>query len=425
MRSLAELEESVQLALRSGNLDQSLGRILLRALHFPQAIAEDVMVPRTELDALPATATVKRLFELAGATRHARYLVHNGDLDDVRGIVDLNDAARLPERTWSSTELAGICRPALAVPTMAPLTTVIGQLRREPTGMALVVGEYGGTAGLITMHDVLEKVVGEVDAPGGRLRQLRAPLRGYIVPGGIRGEVLEEELNLRLPQGEYETVAGHVMDRLGRLAEVGDEVAVGGWTLRVHQVEGNRVASLLALPPPAPTGRVGNGWRREQGPSAAQLAAIVDASLRERTLQDEDVAMFRAALSLRRLDAGRAMVPRERISCVDRSASREEIGRTWLRHGHPRLPVHSGGIDSVQGYVFAPEVRRWTGGWGDHIPEALLHPVLRTVRTRTLIDVLDDMRRTESSVAIITGPRGATVGMLKLDDVLVQLLFQS
>lgn len=383
------------------------------------------MVPRTELDALPATATVAQLFELAGAARHARYLVHNGDLDDVRGIVDLSDATRLPERTWSGTELGDICRPALAVPTMAPLTRVIGQLRHEPTGMALVVGEYGGTDGLITMHDVLEKVVGEVDAPGGRLRQLRAPLRGYIVPGGIRGEVLEEELNLRLPEGEYETVAGHVVDRLGRLAEVGDEVAVGGWTLRVHQVEGNRVASLLALPPPTPDGRSWVGWRRDQGPSAAQLAAIVDASLRDGTLRSEEVAMFRAALSLRRMDAGRAMVPRERVAGVDRGASREEVVRTWLRHGHPRLPVHDGGIDQVQGYVFAPEARLWAGEWGERIPDALIHPVLRTVRTRTLIDVLDDMRRTESSVGIVTSPRGATVGMLKLDDVLVQLLYQS
>lgn len=235
--------------MREGSLSQAAGRLLVRAMSFPRLTAADVMMPRTDIQALPATAAIQQLFEMAAVCRHSRFLVFGRDLDDVRGVARLRDACRVPPALRAGSPVELVTGPAMVVPTMAPLPQVLARLRRDPASLAVVVDEYGGTAGLLTLHDVLEEVAGEVDAPAGLVRALSPPLRGWLVPGGLRDDQLHEEVGLGLPEGEYDTVAGYVMDRLGRLPEPGDAVEARGWTLRVHQMDGTRVASILALPP--------------------------------------------------------------------------------------------------------------------------------------------------------------------------------
>lgn len=247
--SPAQLEDAIRGWMREGNLSRAAGRLLLRAMSFPRLTAADVMVPRTDIQALPVTANLQQLFELAAVSRHSRFLIFGQDLDDVLGVAGLRDACRVPAELRTTCAVDVATRPALVVPTMTPLPQVLAQLRRDPASLAVVVDEYGGTAGLVTLHDVLEEVAGEVDAHAGRVRALSPPLRGWVVPGVLRDDELEEEVGLRLPRGEYDTIAGYVMDRLGRLPEPGDAVEAKGWTLRVHRMEGTRVASVLALPP--------------------------------------------------------------------------------------------------------------------------------------------------------------------------------
>jgi len=259
--SLDEFETMVRDALDTGALDRAVGRLLLRAVHFPRKSATDAMIPRTEVTAIPATATVSELLVLAARSGHSRLLVFGEDPDDVRGVATLRDAAMVP-RGRRDQAVATITRKTLVVPETAPLPAVLSELRRDQVGMAVVVDEYGGTAGVITLHAVLEQVAGDVEKRESRVRPLRPPRRGWLVPASLHVEELAEEVGLLLPMDGYDTVGGYVMDQLGRLPRVEDEVEVGfgpsgepssyrgqRWRLRVHEMDGTRVVSVIVVGP--------------------------------------------------------------------------------------------------------------------------------------------------------------------------------
>jgi CBS domain containing-hemolysin-like protein len=421
--SLAGLEEAVRDALDGGGLDGPTARLFIRAAHFARRTAADAMVPRVQVATLGVEATLNDLLELAATSGHARFLVFGDDPDDILGLATLRDACRAMEGGARREEaVRTIVRPAPVVPETAPLPSVLGHLGGDAPGLALVVDEYGGTAGALTMHDVLEEVAGEIDALQGQVRALSPPRRGWLVPGGLHRDALADEVGLLLPEGSYDTVAGYLMERLGRLPAAGDQVAAGPWALQVHEVEGARVATVLAVPA-AVVGEVrsrpGSRVRRPAG----QLAALLRRARRWPAIDDGEARMLASALRLAGLDARGVMRDRSHVVAVPHQASREDVEAAWLGSGHARLPVYESSLDRVLGYVRAVELYRPGGPpWRGQIPRHLIHPVLRVRRSRRLVDVLEDMRRSGSSFGVVTGPGGVTLGILTLEDVLTQLL---
>jgi CBS domain containing-hemolysin-like protein len=166
--------------------------------------------------------------------------------------------------------------------------------------------------------------------------------------------------------------------------------------------------------------------RDRDGPerTAARIAATVDASYRRGVLGAAEAGMLGAALRLVRGEARAAMVPSGSVVGVSAAATRDEVEAAWLRSGHTRLPVFDAGPDSIVGYVFAPEINRPDIiAWQGPIPRELMRPVLRVRRSRRLVDVLEDMRRSGTSFGVVTGAGGVALGILTLEDVLVQLLY--
>ncbi len=246
-RSPQELGSLVRTSAAHGTLDLGTARLLDRSLRFGDRTAEELMTPRVQVQALKADATVPDLIELARSTGFSRFPVYGGDLDDVQGIVHVKQVFGVPHAQRSTTRMSSLASPVLTVPESLDGDTLLDRLRSSGLQVALVVDEYGGTAGIVTLEDLVEEIVGDVrdEHDRGEVSPVR-PLGkdSWMVSGLLRDDELAEATGFRMPQGEYETLAGLVLSRLGRIPEVNDEVFVGGWRITVMRMDRHRVAEL-------------------------------------------------------------------------------------------------------------------------------------------------------------------------------------
>jgi putative hemolysin len=214
----------------------------------------EVMVPRTDVDFMDAAMPVREAADLATPQPHSRYPVIGSSTDDVVGFVHLRDLLD-PAVYASGRRVADVTRPALMLPDTRDLLAAMADMRRDGVHLAVVVDEYGGTAGIVTLEDLVEEIVGDIkdeyDVEEDRSTQL---LSGETeVDGRLNLDDFAEETGIELPEGPYETVAGYVIATLGHLPEVGEECPAGEHLLTVVAVDGRRVSRVRvrAGPPPA------------------------------------------------------------------------------------------------------------------------------------------------------------------------------
>ncbi|HEU5475239.1 MAG TPA: hemolysin family protein [Actinophytocola sp.] len=249
-RSPEELGSLVRSSAEHGTLDAGTATLLGRSLRFGDRTADELMTPRVQVEALRADATVLDLVELAGRTGFSRFPVHGGDLDDVRGVVHVKQVFGVPLDQRGTTRVAAVARPVLTVPESLNGDALLDRLRGSSLQIALVVDEYGGTAGLVTLEDLVEEIVGDVRDEHDRRET--SPVRAvgtdsWIVSGLLRDDEVAEATGFRMPEGDYETLAGLVLARLGRIPEVDDEVQVDGWRITVLRMDKHRIAELRVV----------------------------------------------------------------------------------------------------------------------------------------------------------------------------------
>ncbi|MDO3648825.1 hemolysin family protein [Nocardia mangyaensis] len=218
-----DLEHIVAASRDAGELPQELSTLLDRILDFPTSTAEHAMVPRARVDTVGIDDSVAEVLQRMG-TGHTRYPVIGETTDDLRGVIDLNDLLGGPPTGTVATRL----RPAVMVPGSLPLPEVVAQLDAARDEMALVVDEYGGFAGIVTIEDIAEELVGEIDDEHDLASdaQIVAEEDGWLVPGDLRIDEAERLLDVRLPPGDYDTVAGLVIDTFAGLPPVGTVVEI-------------------------------------------------------------------------------------------------------------------------------------------------------------------------------------------------------
>ncbi|MDQ0258334.1 hemolysin family protein [Sinomonas atrocyanea] len=257
-RSPAELSSLVRRSAELGTLDAGTARFVSRTLRFSEKTAADVMTPRIRVTTIDADEPVDAIVEAARATGHSRFPVIGESPDDVRGVVHVKKAVAVPARKRRGVPAAAIMTDILQVPETIHLDALISQLRDGNLQLAAVLDEYGGTAGIVTLEDLVEEIVGEVAdehdrrAPG----VLQSSAGDWYFPGLMRpDEVSEQVPGLRVVDSPaYETVGGYVMSALGRVAQTGDALEVGGGTLTVVRMDGRRVDRLRFTPPPPEAG---------------------------------------------------------------------------------------------------------------------------------------------------------------------------
>ncbi|NJC68765.1 HlyC/CorC family transporter [Planosporangium thailandense] len=256
-RSPEELGLLAVISARAGALPPETAVLLRRTIRFGDKRAAEAMTPRVDVAALRADATVADLIAAARETGHSRFPVYEQTLDTVTGVATVKDVLGVPPVRRATTKVAAVAREPIYVPESLDLDGVLHALRSGSADMAIVVDEYGGTDGVVTVEDLVEELVGEIadehdiapaeesttyelilpDASG-------VPGHEWLVDGVLRGDELAERTGFRLPDGPYETLAGFLMARLGHIPTVGETFSEDGWEFTVVEVERHRVEQV-------------------------------------------------------------------------------------------------------------------------------------------------------------------------------------
>ncbi len=242
-----QIEEYIRDAEEEGLLEREQGELLREIVDAGDIIVREVMTPRTEIVAVPADATLEEVIREFIRSRHSRLPVHEGSLDRIVGVAWVRDL--LPHVVAGTTGRTArdVMRPVLLVPGTKKVLELLREMQAERQQLAIVIDEYGGTAGLVTLEDLVEEIVGEIHDEHERgdeeIRTL--PDGSVLVDGLVPIEEFEERLGIDLPEADVETVGGLVFARLGRVPRVGDRVEVlPGLTLEVARLRGRRIAAV-------------------------------------------------------------------------------------------------------------------------------------------------------------------------------------
>ncbi|HUG38997.1 MAG TPA: hemolysin family protein [Longimicrobiales bacterium] len=246
-----EIEMLVDQSYESGLLGKEPVNMIRGVFDLSETDAGEVMTPRTEMVAIPSTHTVDQAADVMLAEGHSRLPVYGDSLDNVIGVVLAREIWRAQRS--GACDLAPLIRLATFVPEGKSVEALLRDMQNERIHLAIVVDEFGGTAGLVTLEDLVEEIVGEIADEHEEVQDeiLEIAEGGVLISGTVGVSEINERFDLELPEEDYTTVAGYVMGRLGRLARPGDEVAFRGGRLRVLAMDGRRILRVALLLDPA------------------------------------------------------------------------------------------------------------------------------------------------------------------------------
>jgi CBS domain containing-hemolysin-like protein len=253
-RTAEELSSLVRRSASAGVLEEDTASLLDRSLTFARLSAADVMTPRPSVHAVAADDSAEDVIQLARRTGHSRFPVYDDSMDDITGIVHLKAAVGVPRDRRADVPAAALATEPLRVPEAVHLDALMAELRSRGYQMAIVVDEYGGTAGVATLEDLVEEIVGEVlDEHDRRRAGIVRSAGGIDFPGELRPDELLDRTGIRIPEGEvYDTVGGYIMSVLERIPATGDTLEVEDGTIEVQRMVGRRVERVRFIPTPLP-----------------------------------------------------------------------------------------------------------------------------------------------------------------------------
>jgi CBS domain containing-hemolysin-like protein len=249
-RTAEELSSLVRRSAKEGSLEADTATLLARTLSFSDHTAQDVMTPRPRVKAVDRTDHASDVIALARSTGLSRFPVLDDSIDEVVGLVHVKQAIAVPREKRADVPVSALISEPLRVPETMKLDVLLAELRGRSFQLAIVVDEYGGTAGVATLEDLVEELVGEVSDEHDRTKADVVRSRDWFTfPGILRPDELLERTGVRVSEeGPYETVAGWLMSELGRLPVVGDVVTDAGGIFRIERLEGRRIDRVRYTP---------------------------------------------------------------------------------------------------------------------------------------------------------------------------------
>jgi CBS domain containing-hemolysin-like protein len=255
VHSEEELKMLVTASQEAGVLEEQEEQMLHRVFGFADLTAGQVMIPRTELVAVPDETPLPELVTRIAQGRHSRLPVYRGDLDDVIGMLHVTDVMKAIAAQQDTATAGGLVREVLNVPETLAADDLLSELRRRRAREALVIDEYGGTAGLVTFESLMERIVGEVPGEAGAQSRVTARPDGSCEVDGLALVAdINEQFGLHIDEGVYTTIGGYMLGRLGRRPRVGDSIEVEGRKVRVEVLDGLRVARVWISKPAKKSG---------------------------------------------------------------------------------------------------------------------------------------------------------------------------
>jgi CBS domain containing-hemolysin-like protein len=252
VRSREELRRLVRTSAEGGTIRGQTAELLDRTFRFGDKTVADALTPRPDILALDVSATVGELLDISAETGLSRFPLHEGDLDEVTGVVHVKDVLRLDRSTRREATVQQLSNPVPMVPESKLLDDLLEEFSDGGAHLAVVLDEYGGTAGIVTIEDLVEEIVGDIsdehDLDRGRPRVRR--WRGaHLLSGRLHPDEVKEACGFAMPEGEFDTLAGFVLERLGRIPGTGDGFECAGWSFEVTEMDERRVATVRVVAP--------------------------------------------------------------------------------------------------------------------------------------------------------------------------------
>lgn len=249
IHSPEEILMLVEQSQEGGELAKEDARLIEGVFEFTEKVAQDVMTPRTQMAAIESDSTVAQAADTVAEARRSRYPVYTDSIDEIVGVVHAKDILTALRKDPGS-KVSAIMRPPFFVPGTREVEDVLADMKRLKVHLAIVLDEYGGTAGIVTMEDLLEEIVGDIydeyDRPDAESpSQEGAP----VIDGSMPISEFNAEFDLELDDSEYTTVGGYLFGELGRLPRPGDRVTIKGFVFEILEMDGRRVKRVRVLKP--------------------------------------------------------------------------------------------------------------------------------------------------------------------------------
>ncbi len=244
-----DLKILLKLGEQEGVVEKREKKMINGVFEFGEKTAKEVMLPRIDMDCIEVNSTLEEALKVLLKNRRSRLPVYDGTIDNIVGILNLKDLLHLIKEKRYGTPIKEIIRPPYFIPESKKLRDLLKEFQQNRIQMAIVVDEYGGTAGLITLEDVLEEIVGEIldeyDSLETNIQMVSEKIA--IVDAKINIDEVNEALGVDLPSGEYETIGGLIFDRLGKIPSPGEKIEVDGKVLIVESMRGRRISKVKIL----------------------------------------------------------------------------------------------------------------------------------------------------------------------------------
>ncbi|GIW24733.1 hemolysin family protein [Meiothermus sp.] len=247
--SAEELKLIVEASSKEGVLDESEGEIISQILDLEETPVRSIMVPRVDMVAISAEATLRDFWQMAREHRYSRVPVYQDTVDNIIGVAYVKDLLEYSGPELDTIKVGSICHPAYFVPETMGARELLREMRRRKTHMAIVVDEFKGTAGLITLEDIIEEIIGEIydESDEEEAAPVQEVAEGvYILDASIPLEDASKVLGIELPEGEYETLSGFLMNEFGRIPGVGESLEYGGYIFTVETADPRGIERVRA-----------------------------------------------------------------------------------------------------------------------------------------------------------------------------------
>lgn len=243
-----ELGIVIEASGKAGLLSTSELMFARRAIEFSTIQADQIMVPRTEVIAIESAATLEEVLAVAEQNPHSRYPVYKGDLDDILGVIEIKTLIALMRSGGSDWQ--ALMRSVAAIPESVGIEVALAEMRNREAQLLVLIDEHGGTSGILTANEVMQRLLGRWLSSAEREREpIRTLSSGHFLLSGLAltGDV-EDVTGLDLAHDDFDTIGGLVMAKVGRIPRVGDRFSVDAWEFRVTSMDGRRVERVLAMP---------------------------------------------------------------------------------------------------------------------------------------------------------------------------------
>ncbi|MCW8860324.1 MAG: hemolysin family protein [Deltaproteobacteria bacterium] len=251
-----ELQELIDASEQQGIINEHEGDMLQSILELDETILREIMVPRTAMVCADADAPFSQILSTILKSGHSRIPVYKGNVDNIIGLVYAKDLLRYWGRPLDDIPLAEVLRPPYLVPESKQVSVLLKELRESRVHIAIVIDEYGGTSGLVTIEDVIEEIVGDIQDEYDREEEwlVAQPDGSVLVDGRLNVEEFEEYFDVEVAREKFDTVGGYVVEQFGRVPVVGEQVKVGDFDMLIEQGDQRAIRQLRIFPLKAAVG---------------------------------------------------------------------------------------------------------------------------------------------------------------------------